>query len=104
MKTGTICDRIMPKIPRRQSFTQMKNKKRTVSPDTYFWHISRIACFALAVFSVCILKLTVAAAADRDLASSVGPAIPEMIKNALAGCAAVFFFGFLFELETRTHR
>ena len=82
----------------------MKNKKYSYSPDTYFWHVSRIACFALAVFAVYVLKLTVTAAADPVLAVTVGSAVPEMIKNALAGCAAVFFFGFLFELETRDRR
>lgn len=82
----------------------MKNRKHTFSPDTYFWHVSRVACFALAVFAVYALKLTVDAAADPALAVTVGPAVPEMIKNALAGCAAVFFFGFIFELETRARR
>ncbi len=79
----------------------MKNIIPDVSPDTYFWHVSRIACFALAVFSVYTLRLAVAMSRDPALAVSFDSAIPLMIKNILAGCASVFFFGFLFELEAR---
>ncbi len=79
----------------------MKNNIRPISPDTFFWHVSRVAFFALSVFSVYVLKFTVDAAADPSLAFFSDFAVPEMIKTVLAGCAAVFFFGFIFELEVR---
>lgn len=82
----------------------MKNIKSDLSPDTYFWHVSRIACFVLAAFSIYVLRLTIEMTRDPALAVSLDSAIPEMIKNILAGCAAVFFFGFIFELEARAHR